>query len=389
MNKVLLLTIGMFALGFDAYVVAGLLPDIGATFHKSDSQVGQAVSAFTLCYALAAPIFATLLAGKSVRKSLIFALAVFSVGNAASALAPNFSLLLIARAVAGIGAGLFSPLASVAAASLVSAQKRGRALGMILGGMSTGTVIGVPIGLFAAEKIGWQGTLWLITVIGLGAMIGILLFFPNFLAAAPPSLRQRAAMLTDKKVLAIVGITFLASIASLGLYTYISSVLYELDGIANASPYLWTWGIGGVAGSFTIGFLIDRMGRPARLMAGLLSILAVAMFCIPFALKISVLGFLPFLLWGAAAWASLAPQQHALLHAQRDHAEAVVALNSSANYLGSAVGSFAGGVALFAGYQPSFLPFAAGSVILLAVLGQLRIIASARAAAANSAPAHR
>lgn len=74
MNKVLLLTIGMFALGFDAYVVAGLLPDIGAAFNKNDSQAGQAVSAFTLWYALAAPIFATFLAGKSIRKSPNFPL---------------------------------------------------------------------------------------------------------------------------------------------------------------------------------------------------------------------------------------------------------------------------------------------------------------------------
>jgi len=64
MQKVFLLTIGMFALGFDAYVIAGLLPDIGATFHITPSQTGQAVSVFTLCYALAAPVFATLLAGK-------------------------------------------------------------------------------------------------------------------------------------------------------------------------------------------------------------------------------------------------------------------------------------------------------------------------------------
>lgn len=195
--------------------------------------------------------------------------------------------------------------------------------------------------------------------------------------------------MTDKKVLAIVGITFLAGIASLGLYTYISSVLYQLGGMANMTPYLWAWGIGGVAGSFAIGTLIDRTGHPARLMAGLLSILALAMFAIPFAIKIPVLGFVPFLLWGAAAWASLAPQQHALLLAQRDHAETAVALNSSANYLGSAAGSFVGGAALFAGFRPSWLPFAAGSLLLLAVLGQLKIIANRRKAAAESEPPHR
>lgn len=232
----------MFALGFDDYVMAGLLPEIGTTFKISDSQSGQAVSVFILSYALAAPIFATLLAGKPVRKILVVALAVFSVANGASALTQNFLLLLIARTVAGIGAGLFSPMAAAAAAAIVSEQKRGRALGMTLGGMSMGTVVGVPLGLITAEHIGWQWTLWLVTIIGFIAMIGIIACFPNFLAEAPPSLRQRFAMMTNKHVLAIIGITFVTSIASLGLYTYIASILQNVEDINNITLYLWADG---------------------------------------------------------------------------------------------------------------------------------------------------
>ena len=142
MKNVLLLTIGTFALGFDTYVIAGLLPEISTTFNINDSQAGQSVTVFTLCYALAAPIFATLLAGKSIRIILVIALAIFSIANGASALVTNFSLFLMVRAMAGIGAGLFSPLASVAASSLVSEQKRGRALGLTLGGLSMGTAQG-------------------------------------------------------------------------------------------------------------------------------------------------------------------------------------------------------------------------------------------------------
>lgn len=371
MKNVLLLTLGMFVLGFDAYVVAGLLPEISTTFKITTSQAGQAVSIFTLCYALAAPIFATLLAGKRVRTILFLALAIFSAANGASSLAPNFSFLLIARAVAGIGAGFFSPMASAAAASLVSEHKRGRALGMTLGGMSMGTVVGVPLGLLAAEQLGWQGTLLSVAIIGLIATIGIFILFPNFSAEAPPSLRQRFAMLTNKNVLAIISITFLTSIASLGLYTYIASILQDLH---HTTLYLWTWGIGGVAGSFSIGILIDRTGRPVFLMASILALLLLAMFGLPSALHFPVLAFLPIFLWGAMGWASQAPQQHALLHSQPQHGKAVLALNSSANYLGSAVGSSLGGIAMMAGLQPSELPFAAGSFVFIALLGQLVLL---------------
>lgn len=371
MRKVLLLTIGMFALGFDAYVLAGLLPEIGATYNIRDSQSGQAVSVFTLCYALAAPIFATVLAGKPVHKILVMALAVFSIGNGVSALAQNFPMLLIARAIAGIGAGLYSPLAAAASTLIVSEQKRGRALGMTLGGMSMGTVVGVPLGLITAEQIGWKGTLWCITAIGIIAMFGIITRFPNLPAETPPSLRERLALIIDRRVSTTVGITFVTSIASLGLYTYIAPILQSLEGIHNVTPYLWAWGIGCVIGSFSIGTMIDRTGRPALLMACILVILAFAIFSLPTALKFPVIAFLPFVFWGTVGWASLAPQQHVLLRLQPKHGAAAVALNSSANYLGSAIGSTFGGIVLFAGLTPSYFPFAAGCLVLVAFFGQL------------------
>ncbi|MBR7796333.1 MFS transporter [Agaribacter marinus] len=368
MRMVFLLTIGMFTLGFDAYVVAGLLPDIGATFKTSDSQTGQAVTVFTLCFALAAPVFATLLAGKPARRILVIALVIFSLGNALSALTSNFPLLLLARAIAGIGAGLYSPLATAAAAALVPPQKRGRALGTVLGGMSLGTVIGVPLGLIMATEIGWHGTLWLITTLGIIALIGIILWFPDIPASQPASLRQRFAMMTNGRVAATVGITFVAALASLGLYTYIAPILQDLQEIHQVTPYLWAWGIGGVIGNLSIGTLIDRIGRPSWIIGGILALLTLAMFSLPLVLGIPFLAFLPFMVWGAMGWASLAPQQHVLLQLQPEHGSSVVVLNSSANYLGGSMGSALGGIVMVGGLTPSYLPIASGCIVSRRVL---------------------
>ncbi|MGR6116146.1 hypothetical protein ACTHHL_06105 [Aeribacillus composti] len=202
-------------------------------------------------------------------------------------------------------------------------------------------------------------------------MIGIISF-------PPPSLQQRFAMMAKGRVAAIISVTFITSIASLGLYTYISTILDNLKDTPSLAPYLWAWGIGGVIGSFSVGYFIDRTARPKMLMAGILTIMAFAMFCIPFALPFPILSFLPFVLWGAMGWASQAPQQHELLRLQPNHGAAVVALNSSANYLGSAVGSALGGIVLLAGLTPSSLPFAAGCLVLAALLVQWLIISSNR-----------
>lgn len=375
MPRIFFLAIGMFALGLDAYVVAGILPEIGKTFGTSDAINAQTVTAFTLCYAIAAPVFATLLVRKSVKKVLIGALLVFTIANIASALSPDLHILLLSRALAGIGAGLFSPVAAAAAVAMVTPERKGRALSLILGGMSTGTVIGVPFGLLLAQHFGWQSTLWLVTAIGLVGLIGIASGFPDIAVATPPSLKSRLSVMTNGRVAATVCVTFLTALASLGLYTFIAPMLMNIAAITQVTPYLWIWGIGGMLGSFTIGHLIDWSQRPGWLLLAILLLMSIALLCIPAAVTFGApLAFLPFLIWGATGWSSLAPQQHTLLQLQPLHGPAVVALNSSSNYLGGGIGVILGGVLLTSGIGAEELPWYAGVIAIMALAGQLALV---------------
>ncbi|MHA7846867.1 MFS transporter [Serratia sp. D1N4] len=379
MQRIFFLAIGMFALGLDAYVIAGILPEIGKSFGTSDAINAQTVTVFTLCYAIAAPVFATLLVKKPVKKVLIVALLVFSLANIASALSPSLNILLISRAFAGIGAGLFSPIAAAAAVALVAPERKGRALSLILGGMSTGTVIGVPLGLLLANHFGWQSTLWLVTIIGLVGLAGILAGFPDIAVSTPPSLKARLSVMTNKRVAATVGITFLTALASLGLYTFIAPMLAKMAAVTDVVPYLWAWGIGGMIGSFAIGHLIDWTQRPGWLLIAILFIMSIALFSIPAAVASgALLAFIPFLIWGATGWSSLAPQQHTLLELQPQHGAAVVALNSSSNYMGGAVGVILGGLLITVGIEPDALPYYAGVIGIVALLGQLALVLTRR-----------
>lgn len=232
------------------------------------------------------------------------------------------------------------------------------------------------------------GNTMVITALGAVAIVSILLRFPDFPVSAPPNLRQRLIMMANRRVAATVGITFLTSVASLGLYTYVSSILLDLAGIHTITAYLWVWGIGGVAGSFFIGSLIDRTKQPAILMAGILAIMAIAMFSLPFSLHYAVLGFIPFFLWGVTGWASQAPQQHTLLQLQPQQGPAAVALNSSANYLGSSVGASLGGAVLLIGFSPSHLPYLAGGLAAAALIGQGLLLAWSKAGKEQAAEYH-
>lgn len=349
MKNVLLLSLGMFALGFDAYIIAGLIPGISDTYHKDASQVGQAVSVFTLFYAISAPLFSSLLAGKPIKKVLLYSMLVFTIANAITALAPIFSVLLFSRAIAGIGAGLFSPLAVAASAQLVSNEKKGRALGLTIGGMSIGTVLGVPLGLYVANLFNWKVSIWLLVFIGIIAVLGMLRFLPHFPTTPPPALNERLKMFLDKRVAITVLITFFASVASLGLYTYLSILLKEITVYSNLAVYLWVWGFGGLFGSVMIGYLIDHFKKPKTLVTIILITLTLSIIGIPIMINITFLKYVPFFIWGAMGWACQAPQQHILLSYQPRNGSSVVALNSSINYLGSAVGATLGGVVLSLG----------------------------------------
>ncbi|MBE3001165.1 MFS transporter [Nocardiopsis sp. HNM0947] len=376
MRSILLLGLGAFALGLDAYVIAGLLPIVAADFDTSVAVAGQMVTAFTLSYGIASPVVATLVPAERQRAALFGALLVFSVGNAGTAMATSLPMLLGMRALAGASAGLYLALAVAAASTLVSKERRGQALTLVIAGMSSGTVLGVPIGVLIAQESGWRVTMWVVTGLGVVAFVGLLATLPALPANSSPTLGQRAAVLKDPRVASIVGVSFLAAVASLGLYTYMAPMMGSaaMGGVDNITPYLWVWGVGGVLGSLMVGPLVDRSGlRPFTIVVIIMATLSAALLLLPGLASVDpVLALAPILVWGAVGWALQVPQQHDLLSMRGEKGGSVaVALNESALYLGSAVGSTLGGIALAVGFGMSSLPLAAGAVALLGLLLQI------------------
>ncbi|WP_274915468.1 MFS transporter [Streptomyces sp. WZ-12] len=386
MRKVWLLTLGAFTLGLDAYVMAGLLPVLAQDVGTRLSLAGQLVTVFTLAYAICAPLVAGLLSGVRPRLLILAALAVFTVGNGLTALAPSLGALLAARIVAGAGAGVYSALSTAAAAALVPEAKRGRALALVMGGMSAGTVLGVPIGVLLAEHTGWRATLWLVTGLGAVALGGLTALLPPVPAGPAVPMRARLAALTDRAVAPVVTVSFLAAVASLGLYTYLAPVLAAAGGVHEVTPYLWAWGAGGVLGSVLAGPLVDRTGRVRPLVGGVLLVIVAAQALLPTLAGAVLPGAVVALVaWGTAGWALQVPQQHRLLKAAGEERGTVaLALNNSALYLGSAVGSALGGLALAAGLAPDALPWAAAGVAALGLVVHLAAGRRSRGAAGVS-----
>lgn len=373
------LAAGMFTLGCDDYVVAGLLPGLGASLHTSMAGAAQGITAFNFTYMVCAPAFAIALARQPARRVLLAALVVFAAGNVLTLAATDLATYLASRAIAGVGGGMFLPVAVAAAARMVAPEAQGRALGLIWGANSAGAVIGVPSGLWLADRLGWQATIGLILAMGLVTLAGIALRQPEVRVDAPPSLDEQARLLADRRVLAIIGVTGLTAAGSLGLYAFVAPMQAGLA-ISSAAA-LTAWNVGGLIGSLAIGAVADQVPNARALMAGVLVALAASVLAVPALGGVALLGLVPYALWGAMGWATVTPQQLALIALEPGHEATLVALNSSAIGLGSVVGPALGGLALAAGGEARHLPYAAGALLLVALAWQLAQLGRQPAAA--------
>src|ERR1700748_3281191 len=158
LGSLLWLTLGAFSIGTEGFMSAGLLPALAQDLNVGLSAAGQLVTAFSLAYAVGAPVMAVLTAGMERRRLLALAIAGFSIANLLAALAPDYAGLLAARLLLALSAASFMPAASGYAAALGGPRRRSRALSTITTGLTLAIIGGVPLGVLVGQGFGWRTT---------------------------------------------------------------------------------------------------------------------------------------------------------------------------------------------------------------------------------------
>ncbi|NUR90175.1 MAG: MFS transporter [Nonomuraea sp.] len=334
------LALGNFATGTGMFVTAGLLGPISRDLGVSLSAAGQLMTVFAISYAILSPLLAALTARLSRRRVLLIALALFVLGNALTAVAPTYPLVMLTRVLAAAGGAMFTPTASGVAAALSTPERRGRALALVMGGLTVSSALGVPLGTWLGGAASWRATMWLVVALGVIGFVGVLAAVPDVTVAVPSGLRERFAPLGDRRVLAVLTTQLLVFGAGFTAYTYIGSLL-DLP----LPAVLWAWGIGGVIGNQIGGRLTDALGPRRMVFVGLaastviLALIPVANLALPVAL---VWG----LAWGILGWLIAPAQQYRTVAAVPDNVAIGLGLLSSAQYVGVFVAGIAGGLAL-------------------------------------------
>lgn len=367
-RRLLILAVGMFAMGTDNFVVAGILPGVAASLNTSVSLAGLMVTFYALTYAVAAPVMAALAGGWPRKLLLVAALGIFVAGNMFTALATDLHWVLFSRALSGFGAALFSPTALGVASALAPPEKRGRALAAVTAGLTGATALGSPIGTFIGGFGSWRTTLWFVTLLGMVAMIGVWTMLPSVPRPASVRLRERLAPVRDARIT----LTLLTSLFGFGgflmVYTYAGVVLQRVtqgDGRILAGMFL-LWGVAATAGNLLAGRLVDRF-RSRHIINAMLW-LAIINFCaLPWASAHVLSTVVALTIWGICGWGLIVPQQHRLVQLKPDVAPLLLALNNTATYIGLACSGVLGG-AVLREVGAQYLSLVAAALIAIAFL---------------------
>jgi DHA1 family inner membrane transport protein len=377
-RRLLMLALGMFAVGTDNFVVAGILPGVAASLHTTVSLAGQMVTVYALSYAVMAPVMAAV-AGDWPRKLLLVcALGIFVAGNIISALATDLNTVLASRALAGLGAAMFAPTALGVAALLGDPAKRGRALATVTAGLAAATALGAPIGTFIGGFGSWRSTLWFVAALGLIAMIGVWALLRSVPQPARFTLRERLAPVRDIRI----ALTLLTSLFAFGgflmVYTYAGLVLFPVTGgdPRILAVMLLIWGVAATVGNVAAGHLADRFD--SRKIISVSLFVAIINFCLlPWTSAHVATAAIALIIWGLIGWGLIVPQQHRLVNIAPQVAPLLMALNNTATYTGLACSGVLGGVALLF-IDPRYLSIVGAALIGIALVLAILVPASVK-----------
>jgi predicted MFS family arabinose efflux permease len=356
------LCFGNFIIGTGTLIVAGMLPQLAEGLGVSVPIAGQLVTAFAAAVCLGAPLLAGVTSRLDRRALLVAMQLVFVAGHLGAALVSSFWPMLAVRVLTSVGAALFTAQAASAAALLVPAEARGRAIAFVFLGWSIASVAGLPLGSYVSAVWGWRAGFGLVAAGAAFGAAAVWLLLPRGLRVEPVTSAMWRSILRDPALMASVGVTALFAGAGFALFAYFVPAARSYLGASPelVSGLLAVFGIAGLAGNMLAVRYMDRLGAANVAMLCLFSMLA-AQLLWPWSQGSVTLVALVMVGCGLGVFACNSAQQTRLAAIAPAAASVSIALNSSAIYLGQALGPAAGGVLI------AHVPGNAGYALIAAI----------------------
>ncbi|WP_189017391.1 MFS transporter [Paenibacillus marchantiophytorum] len=341
--SLLSLTVGSFAIGMTEFVIMGLLPNVATDLQVSISTAGQLITMYALGVAIGAPILTVLTHRIPQKKLLCLLMVLFILGNGISVFAPNYAIMMGARLITALTHGTFFGVGAVIASTLVPPDKRAGAISIMMAGLTISNIIGVPLGTFIGQHMGWRASFGAISIMGMIALVGILIFIPSLKQDKPASILQQVTSLIKPKLLIYLLIGALGNAGLFTIFTYITPLLTEVSGFAEHSVtwILVLFGCGVTIGNMVGGKLADWKLMPSVL--GIYFATCVILTLFTFTMYSPTAAVVTIFLWGAASFAVFPGLQLRVMSLAKAAPALASTSSHSAGNLGNAAGAFIGG----------------------------------------------
>ncbi|WP_043196260.1 MFS transporter [Pseudomonas putida] len=342
------MALGSFAIGTGEFAIMGLMPDIASNLQLSEPQVGHAISAYALGVMVGAPTLAILGARLLRKHMLLLLMALYALGNLATAFAPSFGGLVAFRFISGLPHGAYFGIAAVVASSMVAKDQRAGAVARVMMGLTLAMLLGNPVATYLGQFFGWRSAFVLVGAIALCTIALVWRFVPQPQDEVRSDPRKELQAFTLPQVWMALAI---ASIGFAGMFTVFSYLAPTMLQVTQVSPQwipfgLAAFGVGGIVGNIAGGKLFDRLQFRA---VGLVLVWSIA-----------VLLFFTFAaqaLWSLLLGIGLvgtmialaAPLQIRLMDIAHEAPSLAAASNHAAFNLANALGPWLGGMAITAG----------------------------------------
>lgn len=343
------LALGGFGIGLTEFGIVGLLPEIAADFGVTKSVAGYLISGYALTVAIGAIILTGSVSGIERKRVLVSLMVLFILGNAISAIAPSYAVMVIGRVVAALCHGAFFGVGAVVAADMVAENRRAGAISLMFAGLTVAMVVGIPLGTLLGQQMGWRSTFWAITVIGIVTLVGIQLLVSPSPAAKSNSLWSEIGIFGRPQVLLSAAVSILTFGALVGAFTYIAFILTEVTGFAaSAVPWLLLlFGVGSFIGNLIGGRVADRALNTSLIAILFLLTAVLAGFGLTAANTWAAIAAM-FLL-GTIGFAAAPGLQLRIMQFASDAPTMSSGANIAALNVGNAFGAWLGGLAIAAG----------------------------------------
>lgn len=364
----LALLISTFAIGTTEFIIMGILPQVSNDLNVSISATGLLVSGYAIGVAVGAPLL-TILSVKVPRKKLLLGLMIFFVvGNGLCAIAPNYPFLLVARIIAAFSHGTFFGVGAVVASKLVPPEKKTQAVAMIFTGVSLANIVGVPLGTFIGQSLGWRFSFGIVCLLGTISVFGIALLVPKISNSDAPNFSKEMTVLKDPQVLLTLLMTILSFVGVFATFTFIAPILTEITGFSESmlTPILLLYGVGLTIGNTVAARLSDW--KPMPTLVAMLLLLSIVMGAFSITSHNQMAAVITIFIWGFASFGHVPGFQTRVIEKAKAAPNLASSLNISAFNSGIAIGAYLGGVIIDSGLGLGAVPLFASIFTIVCLL---------------------